>query len=124
VELRKGGFKQIPMLTASQRFNPEKLFSPCDNIEGNHNAVLGRHFRKKKKPKRASLLHGGLGEMLMAGAVGFLVADQVGDLADVATGLAIGGTDGVADGIGGLFGGAGNLFSDLFGAMGGFIGDD
>jgi hypothetical protein len=114
-ELRRGGFRQNPMLTASQRFDPQKLFSPCEGIEGNQNPVLGRHFRKKKKPKRASLLHGGLGQMLMAGAVGFLVADDVAELAGVATGLAIGGTELVANGAAGLFGGLFEDFGGLFG---------
>eukprot|EP00406_Dinophysis_acuminata_P073410 CAMPEP_0179246836 /NCGR_PEP_ID=MMETSP0797-20121207/19299_1 /TAXON_ID=47934 /ORGANISM="Dinophysis acuminata, Strain DAEP01" /LENGTH=520 /DNA_ID=CAMNT_0020954437 /DNA_START=1 /DNA_END=1563 /DNA_ORIENTATION=- len=142
-ELRRGGFDQIPSLTSSQRFDARgKMFSPCDNIEGNSNTMLGRIFRKKKHAKRPGLLHGGLGEMLMAGAVGFIAADLLtsgmgGDLASGlvmgGTDMAMGGADMVADGAGGLMGGGGGLLGGFFGGggddgggdmFGGFFGDD
>mmetsp|Transcript_134244 Transcript_134244/g.326237 ORF Transcript_134244/g.326237 Transcript_134244/m.326237 type:complete len:537 (-) Transcript_134244:215-1825(-) len=129
-ELRSGGFEQLPSLTSSQAFDAAgKPFSPCDNIEGNSNPQLGRQFRKKKHPKNPGLMSGGLGQMLMAGALGFMVADIGGDLA---SGLLLGGTDalvpdmmpgggGMFDG-GGIFGGdgggdgdGGGMFGDMFG---------
>jgi len=92
-ELRSGGFQQIPSLTSSQRFDAmNKPFNPCDNIEGNHNPQLGRQFRKKKHPKNQMLLNGGLGQMLMAGAAGFLVGDLLMG-GDITSGLVMGGAD-------------------------------
>jgi len=107
-ELRNGNFDQIPSLTASQRFDPNKVFNPCDNIEGNMNPQLGRIFRKKKHPKRANLLQGGLGEMLAAGAVGFLAAD-----------LLMGGgiTSGLMMGTADMIGDAGGAMMDVGGGM-------
>merc|ERR1719150_682180 len=106
-ELRRGGFDQVPSMTSSQRFDARaKMFNPCDNIEGNTNQMLGRHFRKKKHAKRANLLHGGLGDMLMAGAVGFMAADLLMGGADLASGLVIGGTDMAMGGAGFLADGA------------------
>uniref|UniRef100_A0A7S4QP01 C2H2-type domain-containing protein n=1 Tax=Alexandrium monilatum TaxID=311494 RepID=A0A7S4QP01_9DINO len=113
-ELVSGGFEQVPSLTSSQRFDANsKLFNPCENIEGNTNPQLGRQFRKKKHPRNPGLLNGGLGEMLMAGAMGFMVADMMGG-GDLATGMLIGGADalmGGADMLGGImpdFGGGGD----------------
>jgi len=113
-ELRRGGFDQIPSLTASQRFNANKPFTPCDNIDGNMNPQLGRQFRKKKHPKRPNLLQGGLGEMLAAGAVGFLAADMMMG-GDIASGLMMG-TAGMIGDTGGMMmdtmGGAADLGGD------------
>lgn len=125
-ELVKGGFEQIPSLTSSQAFDANSsMFTPCDNIVGNRNPWLGRHFRKKKHPKRPLLLEGGLGEMLMAGAVGFMVADMVGGTDGLVDGMAMGGglmMDGaaaMADGGGMAAGAGGDLFGGLFGGGGG-----
>jgi len=118
-ELRNGGFEQVPSLTASQAFNAQKQFSPVDNIEGNGNPQLGRQFRKKKHPKNPGLMEGGLGEMLMAGAAGFLIADMAGGMGggmmDIGTGLAIGGLE---QG-GGMLDQGGGMASDLMGFAGG-----
>jgi len=109
-ELRSGGFDQVPSLTSSQRFDPNKPFSLSDHIEGNSNQLLGRHFRKRKHPQRANLLQGGLGDMLMEGAIGFMVADMAGDALG---GLLMGGGD------------DGGLFEADGGDDGGdFFGDD
>jgi len=127
-ELRQGGFEQIPSLTSSQRFDAiGKPFTPCDNIEGNMNPQLGRQFRKKKHPKNPSLLHGGLGEMLLAGAVGFMVSDMLMG-GDLASGLVMGGADmlaGGADLMGDGARGAGDMSDSLLGggSGGGFFGD-
>merc|ERR1719356_2058595 len=96
-ELRRGGFDQIPSITSSQRWDPNRPFNPCDGIMGNTNPVLGRQFRKKKHPKRANVLHGGLGQMLMAGALGYMVMGPLGG-ADIMAGAAIGGLDAMAGG--------------------------
>eukprot|EP00448_Togula_jolla_P005760 CAMPEP_0170603950 /NCGR_PEP_ID=MMETSP0224-20130122/19173_1 /TAXON_ID=285029 /ORGANISM="Togula jolla, Strain CCCM 725" /LENGTH=469 /DNA_ID=CAMNT_0010928841 /DNA_START=50 /DNA_END=1459 /DNA_ORIENTATION=+ len=114
-ELRRGGFDQVPSLTASQPFDATKPFSPCDYIESNRNPTLGRLFRRRKQPKRPGLLKGGLGEMLMAGAVGFVAADMLGGA--IMPGLLMGGggygeemASGGGEGFGmldGIFGGGG-----------------
>lgn len=127
-ELRSGGFDQIPSITSSQRFDPNRPFNPCDMIMGNMNPQIGRQFRKKKHPKRANLMHGGLGQMLMAGAAGFLVADLLmgGMTADIVGGLAIGGMDAMAGGaemVGGAAEGAGDFMGDMFGGDDGGFGD-
>merc|ERR1719221_1691849 len=127
-ELRRGGFEQIPSITSSQRFDPQrKPFNPCDYIDGNTNPMLGRQFRKKKHPKRANLIHGGLGQMLMAGAAGFLVADLMmgGMSADIVGGLAMGGMDMVGGGaemMGGAMEGAGGFMGDAAGGLDDFFG--
>lgn len=126
-ELRNGGFEQIPSLTASQRFNVQKQFTPVDGIEGNTNAQIGRQFRKKKHPKNPAMLNGGLGQMLMAGAAGFMIADMMGGMGgmgDIGTGLAIagvGGMDAMAGGMDAMGGGMG-MMGDAAGAVGGFFG--
>merc|ERR550525_852943 len=89
-ELMRGGYDQVMALTSSQPFDISKQFSLCDGIEGNQNQMLGRHFRKKKHPRRESLLHGGLGEILEMSAVGFMVSDLVGDAVG---GLVVGGME-------------------------------
>lgn len=128
-ELRRGGFEQIPSITSSQRFDPQrKPFNPCDYIDGNTNPMLGRQLRKKKHPKRANLIHGGLGQMLMAGAAGFLVADMMMG-GDVMSGLAIGGMDMAMGGAGMMAGGmeqaaagGGGFLGEVFGGGGDLFG--
>jgi hypothetical protein len=136
-ELRRGGFEQIPSLTSSQRFRLDKMFSPVDGIEGNSNQVVGRQFRKKKHAKRGNMLQGGLGEMLLAGAVGFMVAPLMMDGAMVMGGLMMGGAGDMiggagdfardagdaAGGVGGFFGGAGDFMGGMFGGDGDGDGD-
>jgi len=77
-ELERGGFRQRPCLTASQKFDLSDNFSPIDTIHPNKNSSLGRHFRKKKHAKRQNLLQGGLGETLALSAVGFIAAVAMG----------------------------------------------
>lgn len=138
MELRRGGFEQIPSITSSQNFDPnQRQFSMADGFLPNSNQEIGRQFRKKKHPKNPMLLNGGLGEMLLAGAAGFLVADIACDL--VGTGLMMGGgdmmyqggdmmmggADMAMDAGGGLFGGMGDAVGGFFdGSGGGFFGDD
>mmetsp|Transcript_40756 Transcript_40756/g.74406 ORF Transcript_40756/g.74406 Transcript_40756/m.74406 type:complete len:527 (+) Transcript_40756:52-1632(+) len=113
-ELRRGGFDQIPSLTSSQMFQTQgKMFSMCDGIVGNMNPQLGRQFNKKKHPKNPALLSGGLGEMLMAGAVGFMVADFAGD---AMMGMMMGGADLMGPGMG-YGGGYGGGYMDPGGGM-------
>lgn len=124
-ELRRGGFDQIPSLTSSQAFQTQgKMFSMADGIVGNMNPQLGRQFNKKKHPKNPSMLSGGLGEMLMAGAVGFMVADMGGD---VVGGLMMGGADLMMDGGGvaaDMVAGGGGFMGGLADMAGGFFGGD
>jgi len=119
-ELRRGRFDQIPSLTSSQRFDPNRPFNPCDGIVGNMNPVIGRQFRKKKHPKRANMMHGGLGQMLMAGALGFMIMGPMGG-GDILAGAAIGGMDAMAGGVGmagDVMGGGADFLGDAFGGMG------
>ena len=128
-ELVRGGFEQKPQLSSSQRFDPSnKTFSPVVGIVGNMNPVLGRQFRKKKHPKRDNILEGGLGEMLMAGAVGFAAGSVMGGVGgSVAEGLLMGGAGGMGavggGALDGLLSGGGLMGGLMGGVMGGF-GDD
>lgn len=94
-ELRSNGFSQLPNLCSSQRFDSNRPFSPTgETIEGNHNPVLGRKHRKKKHPKNPNLLIGGLGDMLMAGAAGFMAGDLMGN--EFAQGMLMQGANAIA----------------------------
>merc|ERR1719310_2752959 len=127
MELRRGGFEQIPSITTSQNFDPnQRQFSMADGFLPNSNQQIGRQFRKKKHPKNPMLLNGGLGEMLLAGAAGFIVADIACDL--VGTGLMMGGGDMMYQGGDMMMGGAdmamdsgGGLFGGAADALGGFF---
>lgn len=116
-ELRRGRFDQIPSVTSSQRWDPNRPFNPCDDIMGNMNPMLGRQFRKKKQPKRANVMHGGLGQMLMAGALGYMVMGPMGG-ADILSGAAIGG----AAGLGEAVGGGADFLGDALGGIGDMFG--
>lgn len=119
VAMRRGGFTQRPQLSSMQSFATDRPFR-LDDIHPNMNQYIGRQFRVAHKAKRRDF-DGGLGEMLMVGAAGYLAlsvlsdpgvmdaagslvggtADLVGDVAR-STGDAI---EGITQGIGGLFGG-------------------
>jgi len=123
-ELQRGGFEQRPSITTSQNFDPSsRMFHMSDDFLPNTNPQIGRQFRKKKHPKRANLLHGGLGDMLMMGAVGFMVAPMAGD---VAAGLMMGGAElmgGGAEMVGGALSDGGGMMDMLGGGlMGGMLG--
>mmetsp|Transcript_5764 Transcript_5764/g.12634 ORF Transcript_5764/g.12634 Transcript_5764/m.12634 type:complete len:150 (-) Transcript_5764:141-590(-) len=121
----QGRYDQIPQLTASQSLPAgQRQFSLTDAIVGNMNPMIGRQFTKKKHPKRPNLLHGGLGDMLAVGAVGFAVVAFAPDM--VMGGLALGSVaadaagavgGGMLEGVGGLLGGGGLIGGalDLFG---------
>ena len=82
--------------------------------------MIGRQLRKKKHPKRADVLHGGLGQMLMAWALGYTVMGPLGG-ADIMAGAAIGGLGAMAGGAemtGGAIGGGADFLGDAFGGMG------
>jgi len=52
--LKQQGYKQIPQLTASQRFNAkDKIFSLEGGIDSNKNEVIGRVLRKRYKEKKS-----------------------------------------------------------------------
>merc|ERR1719247_2625958 len=123
-ELQRGGFEQKPSITTSQNFDPSsRMFHMSDDFLPNTNPQIGRQMRKKKHPKRANLLHGGLGDMLMMGAVGFMVAPMAGD---VAAGLMMGGAElmgGGAEMVGGALSDGGGMMDMLGGGlMGGMLG--
>jgi hypothetical protein len=54
LHLKQQGFKQVPQLTSSQRFNlKDKIFSLTDGIEPNKNEVIGRVVRQKHVEKKS-----------------------------------------------------------------------
>lgn len=119
-ELQRGGFEQKPSITSSQNFDPnQRMFHMSDNFVPNTNMEIGRQFRKKKHPKNESLMSGGLGEMLMMGAVGFMVMDMGGD---VATGLMMGGAPLMMDGAAAVMDGGGGMMGGMMGGAMGAIG--
>merc|ERR1719310_730340 len=50
--LASRGFSQRPQLTSSQKFDLNQTFEICSAGQPNKNETVGRHFRKKKHPKR------------------------------------------------------------------------
>lgn len=125
-ELRRGGFDQIPSITTSQKYDPNKrMFSVADDFLPNSNSQIGRQFRKKKHPKRKNLLQGGLGEMLMAGAAGFMLADMMGGGGgEIVGGLMMGGADMMMGGADAAMTGGDMMGGMLGGMMGGMFGGD
>jgi len=128
-ELARGGFEQIPNITSSQAFDPNRIFSPADGIIGNTNPQIGRQFRKQKHAKRKNLMGGGLGTMLAAGAAGFVLGAGAMAMMDggIADGLMMGGADMAMGGVGmmGDVADAGMVgMFDGDGGDGGFFGGD
>eukprot|EP01012_Entosiphon_sulcatum_P019207 TRINITY_DN2404_c0_g1_i1.p1 TRINITY_DN2404_c0_g1~~TRINITY_DN2404_c0_g1_i1.p1 ORF type:complete len:497 (+),score=104.82 TRINITY_DN2404_c0_g1_i1:94-1584(+) len=89
-QLRQRGFSQRPSLSATQRFNVDTPFGLNDSVP-NSNPQLGRLLRKRKKPKRH--FGGGLGDILIAGAVGYLAVNAAVGAAGLLGGLLFGGFD-------------------------------
>jgi len=128
--LRRRGHSQRPQLTSSQRFDHNSThFNLVDNIIPNMNPVLGRQFRKKKKPKRR--FGTDLDNLLMAGCAGMLLGCFLPDVLDLAVYgsvfMAVGAVDmigGAADLVGGGVEAAASGGGDLFGGFMGLFGDD
>lgn len=119
--MRRGGFTQRPQLCATQAFDTSRPFG-FDHIHPNQNQFIGRQFRVKHKAKRRPF-GGGLGDMLMVGAAGYLALS----LAPEVMGAAAGGASLLLDGAGGLLGETGGAIEDvtrgLGNLFGGFFGD-
>lgn len=132
VAMRRGGFSQRPQLSSMQAFHTERPFS-LEDVHPNTNQHIGRQFRVAHKAKRRPF-PGGLGDMLMVGAAGYLalafapeiagaamggaelLADGAGDVIGGGLDFAGGAADAAGDVVGDLTRGMGNLFGGLFGS--------
>ena len=93
-QLDRGGHRQRPQLSSSQRFEFDRPFILSD-IVPNQNAKFGRTFRRKFPPQPREI-EGPLGDMLgLAVAVGAaVVADQaIGHIGGMLFRMAFGGDD-------------------------------
>lgn len=118
--MQRGGFTQRPQMSATQAFDLARPFR-LDDVHPNSNRMLGRQFRVAHKPQRRPF-NGGLGNLLMAGAAGYLalaLAPELIGAAAMGGGLLLGGAESAIDGTGdmldGVTRGIGGMFGGLFG---------
>lgn len=114
--MRRGGFAQRPQMCATQAFDTSRPFR-LDDIHPNTNAMIGRQFNVKHKHRRRPF-NGGLGEILMVGAAGYLALS----LAPEMLGAAAGGAELLFDGAGAALGEAGGALEDVTRGIGGLFG--
>jgi hypothetical protein len=120
--MRQGDFTQRPQMCATQAFDTSRPFR-LDDIHPNTNQMIGRQFNVKHKHPRRPFA-GGLNEMLMVGAAGYVALA----LAPTLVGAAAGGAGLLLDGAGAVLGGGGDMLegvtrgmSGLFGGLGDFF---
>ncbi|KAG8462890.1 hypothetical protein KFE25_001663 [Diacronema lutheri] len=116
VAMRRGGFAQRPQLCATQAFDTSRPFR-FDNVHPNTNRMLGRQFRVRHKAKRRPFGNG-LGDLLMAGAAGYLVLALAPDV----LGAAAGGAGLLLDGAGALASESAGTFEEVTRGIGGLFG--
>mmetsp|Transcript_23494 Transcript_23494/g.54390 ORF Transcript_23494/g.54390 Transcript_23494/m.54390 type:complete len:121 (-) Transcript_23494:110-472(-) len=120
--MRRGGFTQRPQLCATQAFDTRRSFDFA-NLHPNTNQMIGRQFNVKHKAQRRPF-QGGLGDMLMVGAAGYMALAFAPQL----LGAAAGGAGLLFDGAGAIFDETGGALEDVTrgigGMFGGFFGDD
>jgi hypothetical protein len=116
VAMRRGGFAQRPQMCASQAFDTQRPFK-FDDLHPNSNQMLGRQFRVRHKAKRRPF-QGGLGDILMYGAAGYLALSFAPEILGAATG----GADLLLNGAGAAIDGGGDMLSDITRGVGGLFG--